>query len=93
MWNSSVAILWYMAGTVKSFTFAILTGERHHFFVCDDLLTQIRFITTPLLLMDLLLTAAMPWPTLLFVILVDEGKSLAYNPYQEIVTTMTTSST
>lgn len=30
------------------------------------------FITTPLLLLDLLLTAAMPWPTLLFVILVDE---------------------
>ncbi|KAH0261112.1 family A G protein-coupled receptor-like protein, partial [Aureobasidium melanogenum] len=30
------------------------------------------FITTPLLLMDLLLTAAMPWPTLLFVVLVDE---------------------
>lgn len=29
------------------------------------------FITTPLLLMDLLLTAAMPWPTLLFVVLVD----------------------
>lgn len=30
------------------------------------------FITTPLLLMDLLLTAAMPWPTVLFAILVDE---------------------
>ncbi|KAG9752811.1 hypothetical protein KCU73_g6018, partial [Aureobasidium melanogenum] len=30
------------------------------------------FITTPLLLMDLLLTAAMPWPTLLFILLVDE---------------------
>ena len=30
------------------------------------------FITTPLLLMDLLLTAAMPWPTILFIILVDE---------------------
>ncbi|KAK5107740.1 hypothetical protein LTR62_000716 [Meristemomyces frigidus] len=29
-------------------------------------------ITTPLLLMDLLLTAALPWPTVLFVILVDE---------------------
>lgn len=29
-------------------------------------------ITTPLLLMDLLLTAAMPWPTVLFTILVDE---------------------
>lgn len=30
------------------------------------------FITTPLLLTDLLLTAALPWPTLFFVILVDE---------------------
>ncbi|KAI4754734.1 family A G protein-coupled receptor-like protein [Aureobasidium sp. EXF-3400] len=30
------------------------------------------FITTPLLLLDLMLTAAMPWPTLLFIILVDE---------------------
>lgn len=30
------------------------------------------FITTPLLLLDLLLTAAMPTPTLMFVILVDE---------------------
>ncbi|GAB7356038.1 hypothetical protein MBLNU459_g6655t1 [Dothideomycetes sp. NU459] len=29
------------------------------------------FITTPLLLMDLLLTAALPWPTILFIILVD----------------------
>lgn len=31
-----------------------------------------RFITTPLLLLDLLLTAALPWPTLLWVILIDE---------------------
>ncbi|KAK0267139.1 hypothetical protein LTR91_008935 [Friedmanniomyces endolithicus] len=30
------------------------------------------FITTPLLLMDLLLTAGMPWPTVLYVILIDE---------------------
>jgi len=29
------------------------------------------FITTPLLLTDLLLTAGMPWPTLMFVIIVD----------------------
>lgn len=29
------------------------------------------FITTPLLLLDLLLTAAMPWPTIFFVIFVD----------------------
>ncbi|KAF2724705.1 family A G protein-coupled receptor-like protein [Polychaeton citri CBS 116435] len=30
------------------------------------------FITTPLLLMDLLLTAGMPWPTILWVLLIDE---------------------
>jgi bacteriorhodopsin len=30
------------------------------------------FITTPLLLLDLLLTAGMPWPTILWVMLVDE---------------------
>jgi hypothetical protein len=30
------------------------------------------FITTPLLLTDLMLTAGMPWPTLLWVIVVDE---------------------
>jgi len=30
------------------------------------------FITTPLLLLDLLLTAGMPWPTILFVIGIDE---------------------
>lgn len=29
-------------------------------------------ITTPLLLMDLLLTAGMPWPTILYTILIDE---------------------
>lgn len=30
------------------------------------------FITTPLLLTDLMLTAGMPWPTIMFVIIVDE---------------------
>ncbi|KAL8868555.1 MAG: hypothetical protein Q9198_008138, partial [Flavoplaca austrocitrina] len=29
-------------------------------------------ITTPLLLLDLLLTAGMPWPTILYTILIDE---------------------
>lgn len=33
-------------------------------------------ITTPLLLMDLLLTAGMPWPTLLWVIIIDEIMSM-----------------
>lgn len=31
-----------------------------------------RFITTPLLILDLLLTAGMPWPTILYTILLDE---------------------
>jgi bacteriorhodopsin len=31
-----------------------------------------RFVTTPLLLLDLLLTAGLPWPTILIVILADE---------------------
>lgn len=31
-----------------------------------------RAITTPLLLMDLLLTASMPWPTVLYTILLNE---------------------
>ncbi|KAL8796820.1 MAG: hypothetical protein Q9195_000903 [Heterodermia aff. obscurata] len=31
-----------------------------------------RVITTPLLLLDLLLTAGLPWPTILFTLLVDE---------------------
>lgn len=30
------------------------------------------FITTPLLLLDLLLTAGMPWPTILWTIIIDE---------------------
>ena len=31
-----------------------------------------RVITTPLLLLDLLLTAALPWPTVLYTLLLDE---------------------
>lgn len=31
-----------------------------------------RVITTPLLLLDLLLTAGLPWPTILYTLLVDE---------------------
>lgn len=31
-----------------------------------------RVITTPLLLLDLLLTAGLPWPTILYTILIDE---------------------
>lgn len=33
---------------------------------------DLRVITTPLLLLDLLLTAGLPWPTILFTVLVDE---------------------
>lgn len=35
-------------------------------------LTVSRVITTPLLLLDLLLTSGMPWPTILVTMLVDE---------------------
>lgn len=38
------------------------------YFISD---VQLRFITTPLILLDLLLTADMPWPTILWTILVD----------------------
>ena len=31
-----------------------------------------RVVTTPLLLLDLLLTAGLPWPTILYTILIDE---------------------
>ena len=36
------------------------------------LLDSDRVITTPLLLMDLLLTAGLPWPTILYTVLIDE---------------------
>ena len=32
----------------------------------------VRFVTTPLLLLDLLLTSGLPWPTILITILMDE---------------------
>ena len=31
-----------------------------------------RVVTTPLLLLDLLLTAGLPWPTILYTLLIDE---------------------
>lgn len=36
------------------------------------LLKLARVITTPLLLLDLFLTAGLPWPTILYTILIDE---------------------
>ena len=36
------------------------------------LINTFRVITTPLLLLDLLLTAGMPWPTILYTLLIDE---------------------
>jgi bacteriorhodopsin len=36
------------------------------------LISIFRVITTPLLLLDLLLTAGMPWPTILYTLLIDE---------------------
>lgn len=60
---------------MKSFMSATSTGKSC-LHLCSPSPVQAniptRFITTPLLLMDLLLTAGMPWPTILFVILVDE---------------------
>lgn len=44
-----------------------LRSEKTSLLTCTT-----RVITTPLLLTDLMLTAAMPWPSILFVILVDE---------------------
>lgn len=38
----------------------------------DRDLYDARFVTTPLLLMDLLLTAGLPWPTILYTIFLDE---------------------
>ena len=73
MSNSYGLTLPFQASTVKSSTFATSTGMTVRNVCSPGLqLTVDRFITTPLLLMDLLLTAAMPWPTTLFVILVDE---------------------
>jgi bacteriorhodopsin len=53
--------------------FAILTGEfRAHLSRGMVYLFGDRFVTTPLLLMDLLLTAGLPWPTILYTIFLDE---------------------
>ncbi len=42
------------------------------FVMRQGLFNENRVITTPLLLMDLLLTAGMPWPTILYTLLIDE---------------------
>jgi bacteriorhodopsin len=42
--------------------------------VSNDELTRVRyarFITTPLLLLDLMLTAGLPWPTIVWTIFID----------------------
>ncbi len=43
----------------------------------QTIIDMIRVITTPLLLMDLLLTAGLPWPTILYTILIDEVMIIA----------------
>jgi bacteriorhodopsin len=58
---------------VRSFMFAISIGEfRVHLCIRMVYLFGYRFVTTPLLLMDLLLTAGLPWPTILWTIFLDE---------------------
>lgn len=39
---------------------------------CSELSVNLRFITIPMLLMDLCLTAGLPWPTILYTVLLDE---------------------
>ncbi len=60
-----------MGPTVRSSMCATLTGKLSAG-PTDSATNYRRVITTPLLLMDLLLTAALPWPTVLFTIVVDE---------------------
>lgn len=53
--------------------FVTLTGiPSHAAWIERDKLTQARALTTPLLLLDLLLTAGMPWPTILYTVLLNE---------------------
>ncbi len=63
----------YEARTEKSSTLAILIGKRLSFSTKFILLTVARVITTPLLLLDLCLTAGLPWPTILWTIGLDEA--------------------
>jgi len=61
----------FMGLTVRSFTCATLIGMSPAG-LADSATDYPRVITTPLLLMDLLLTAALPWPTVLFTLVIDE---------------------
>ena len=60
-----------MGPTVRSSMCATLIG-KFSTGPADSATNHRRVITTPLLLMDLLLTAALPWPTVLFTLVVDE---------------------
>ncbi len=57
---------------VRSSTFDTLIGELYSVKLDQTITNNFRVITTPLLLMDLLLTAGLPWPTILYTILIDE---------------------
>lgn len=71
------AIAYFTMGSNLGFTPIAVEFQRNNHVVrgTNREIFYVRYIdwviTTPLLLLDLLLTAAMPWPTLLFVILVD----------------------
>lgn len=70
--NSCAPTAKFLAIFVRSFTSVISIGEfvlvTAHRITADIF----RVITTPLLLMDLLLTAGLPWPTILYTVLIDE---------------------
>lgn len=58
---------------MRSSTSVTLTGTYSLAFVSFTASNDVpRSITTPLLLLDLLLTAGLPWPTILYTILIDE---------------------
>ncbi|KJZ75184.1 hypothetical protein HIM_05378 [Hirsutella minnesotensis 3608] len=66
-------MLMFTATPARSFTYDILIGmivPMSQIAVNSPL--HARFITTPLLLLDILLTADLPWPTILYTILLDE---------------------
>jgi len=54
---------------------ATLIGEQHFRYSSSDLtlirVTIRRFLTTPLLLLDLMLTVRVPWPTIVFTVVMD----------------------
>ena len=76
--NFTACIAYFTMGSNLGFTPIGVEFQRNHSTVrgINRSVFYARYvdwvITTPLLLMDLLLTAAMPWPTILWVIFLDE---------------------